>query len=153
MLNPWNGTFHPLHLQAKRIFSARQSAEERTLASTIAPKRDAHRKVRSLLPPVSVSICTLIAGRVKSIELYEEANLPTQVLSNIRRAHFEEPTPIQRYALPCIQQRDDLMACAQTGSGKTVGDDALISHRDDTNTIAGCLPLAHHLKLVAIPRR
>ncbi|CAF1058937.1 unnamed protein product [Adineta steineri] len=58
-------------------------------------------------------------GRVKAIELYEEANLGTQVLSNIRRAHFEEPTPIQRYALPCIRQQDDLMACAQTGSGKT----------------------------------
>jgi len=58
-------------------------------------------------------------GRVKAIELYEEANLSTQVLSNIRRAHFEEPTPIQRYALPCIRQQDDLMACAQTGSGKT----------------------------------
>lgn len=57
--------------------------------------------------------------RVKPIELYEEANLSTQVLSNIRRAHFEEPTPIQRYALPCIRQQDNLMACAQTGSGKT----------------------------------
>lgn len=61
-----------------------------------------------------------IKGRVKAIELYEEANLGTQILSNIRRAHFEEPTPIQRYALPCIRQREDLMACAQTGSGKTV---------------------------------
>ena len=54
------------------------------------------------------------------IELYEEANLGTQILSNIRRAHFEEPTPIQRYTIPCIQQQDDIMACAQTGSGKTV---------------------------------
>jgi ATP-dependent RNA helicase DDX3X len=44
-------------------------------------------------------------------------------LSNIRRAHFEEPTTIQRYAIPCIRQQDDLMACAQTGSGKTVSDD------------------------------
>ncbi|CAF0824494.1 unnamed protein product [Adineta steineri] len=58
-------------------------------------------------------------GKFKPIELYEEANLSTQILSNIRRAHFEEPTPIQRYTIPCIQQRDDIMACAQTGSGKT----------------------------------
>jgi hypothetical protein len=62
----------------------------------------------------------IIQGKVTPIELYEEANLVTQVLSNIRRAHFEEPTPIQRYALPCIRQQNDLMACAQTGSGKTV---------------------------------
>ena len=59
--------------------------------------------------------------KVKPIEMYEEANPNTQVLSNIRRAHFEEPTAIQRYTIPCIRQQDDLMACAQTGSGKTVG--------------------------------
>lgn len=58
--------------------------------------------------------------KVKPIEMYEEANLDTQVLSNIRRAHFDEPTAIQRYTIPCIRQQDDLMACAQTGSGKTV---------------------------------
>ncbi|CAF3351153.1 unnamed protein product [Rotaria socialis] len=58
-------------------------------------------------------------GKVKPIELYEEANLGTQVLSNIRRAHFDEPTTIQKYAIPCTRQQDDLMACAQTGSGKT----------------------------------
>ncbi|CAF2080375.1 unnamed protein product [Rotaria magnacalcarata] len=56
---------------------------------------------------------------VKPIELYEEANFGTQILSNIRRAHFEEPTAIQRYTIPCIRQQDDIMACAQTGSGKT----------------------------------
>ncbi|CAF5183119.1 unnamed protein product, partial [Rotaria magnacalcarata] len=59
-------------------------------------------------------------GKLKSIELYEEANFDRQILSNIRRAHFEEPTAIQRYTIPCIRQQDDIMACAQTGSGKTV---------------------------------
>lgn len=52
--------------------------------------------------------------------MYEEANLDTQVLSNIRRANFTEATAIQRYTIPCIQGQHDLMACAQTGSGKTV---------------------------------
>ncbi|CAF0909513.1 unnamed protein product [Rotaria sordida] len=59
------------------------------------------------------------SDKVKPIELYEEANLATQILSNIRRANFEEPTAIQRYTIPCIRQQDDIMACAQTGSGKT----------------------------------
>ncbi|CAF4236899.1 unnamed protein product, partial [Rotaria magnacalcarata] len=58
--------------------------------------------------------------KVKPIELYEEANLGTQILSNIRRAQFKEPTAIQRFTIPCIRQQDDIMACAQTGSGKTV---------------------------------
>ncbi|CAF2098759.1 unnamed protein product, partial [Rotaria magnacalcarata] len=57
--------------------------------------------------------------KVKPIELYEEANLGTQILSNIRRAQFKEPTAIQRFTIPCIRQQDDIMACAQTGSGKT----------------------------------
>ncbi|CAF0910812.1 unnamed protein product [Adineta ricciae] len=95
-------------------------------------------------------------GKVKPIELYEEANLDTQVLSNIRRAHFEEPTPIQRYALPCIQQRDDLMACAQTGSGKTAAfllpiiSNLLQYHADDLS--AKCEPPSP-LCLVVSPTR
>ncbi|CAF0736419.1 unnamed protein product [Adineta steineri] len=58
-------------------------------------------------------------SKIKPIKLYEEANLSAQILSNIRRAHFEQPTSIQCYTIPCIQQRDDIMACAHTGSGKT----------------------------------
>ncbi|CAF1192230.1 unnamed protein product, partial [Didymodactylos carnosus] len=58
-------------------------------------------------------------GVIVPIELYEEARLNTEVLSNIRNVHYDEPTAIQRYALPAICQGKDIMACAQTGSGKT----------------------------------
>ena len=32
---------------------------------------------------------------------------------------FDKPTPIQEFAIPVIQQGKDLIACAQTGTGKT----------------------------------
>ncbi|CAL9099726.1 unnamed protein product [Musa acuminata var. zebrina] len=38
---------------------------------------------------------------------------------NIQRCRFVKPTPVQRHAIPILVAGRDLMACAQTGSGKT----------------------------------
>jgi len=47
-------------------------------------------------------------------------NVPAQLLENIKMCNFEKPTPIQKYSIPIILSGKDLMATAQTGSGKTV---------------------------------
>ena len=47
------------------------------------------------------------------------ANIHHSVLANIRRAGYNKPTPVQKYGIPILCAGKDLMACAQTGSGKT----------------------------------
>eukprot|EP00899_Mesostigma_viride_P000443 jgi/Mesvir1/1039/Mv17563-RA.1 len=47
------------------------------------------------------------------------ASLPGSVNANIERLKYKKPTPVQRHALPIALAGRDVMACAQTGSGKT----------------------------------
>ncbi|KAM3337202.1 DEAD-box ATP-dependent RNA helicase 37 [Capsicum galapagoense] len=46
-------------------------------------------------------------------------DLGEAVNQNIRRCKYVKPTPVQRHAIPIALAGRDLMACAQTGSGKT----------------------------------
>ncbi|XP_052200644.1 DEAD-box ATP-dependent RNA helicase 37-like [Diospyros lotus] len=50
---------------------------------------------------------------------FAEIELGKPLMANIRRCRYVKPTPIQRHAIPIAVAGRDLMACAQTGSGKT----------------------------------
>lgn len=54
-----------------------------------------------------------------AIRTFDEAGLDARVLANVKKAGYLVPTPIQKNAIPVLQKGRDLMACAQTGSGKT----------------------------------
>ena len=56
-----------------------------------------------------------------AITSFDESELHASLLTNIGLAHFDKPTPVQRFSVPIGLQGRDLMACAQTGSGKTGG--------------------------------
>ena len=50
---------------------------------------------------------------------FESSDLHPLVKENVKLAQYASPTPVQKYAIPIVTAGRDLMACAQTGSGKT----------------------------------
>ena len=56
---------------------------------------------------------------VQGISKFEDAALHESCFKNIKRSDWHVPTPVQKYAIPALLKGRDLMACAQTGSGKT----------------------------------
>ncbi|KAK7074990.1 putative ATP-dependent RNA helicase ddx4 [Halocaridina rubra] len=67
--------------------------------------------------PVKVSGKGPIADPVSS---FSDMNVREILIVNIQKARYKNPTPIQKYAVPILVDGRDIMACAQTGSGKTV---------------------------------
>lgn len=56
------------------------------------------------------------------IRSFQDSGLRPILLDNVKRSGYTTPTPVQRYAIPIVMKGRDLMACAQTGSGKTVSE-------------------------------
>ena len=50
---------------------------------------------------------------------FDSLNLMPQLLENVKRSGYEEPTPIQRATIPLVLSGRDVLGCAQTGTGKT----------------------------------
>ncbi|KAI1329950.1 P-loop containing nucleoside triphosphate hydrolase protein [Xylariaceae sp. FL0255] len=57
--------------------------------------------------------------RIKPIADFDNAGLHPAMLYNVKKSGYKKPTPIQRYCIPAIKMGHDLIAIAQTGSGKT----------------------------------
>ncbi|KAM9710840.1 DEAD-box helicase 3 X-linked a isoform 11-T11 [Menidia menidia] len=53
------------------------------------------------------------------IESFHDVDMGEIIMGNIGLSRYTRPTPVQKYAIPIIKSKRDLMACAQTGSGKT----------------------------------
>ncbi|XP_024919347.1 DEAD-box helicase 3 X-linked a isoform X4 [Cynoglossus semilaevis] len=53
------------------------------------------------------------------IESFHDVDMGEIIMGNINLTRYTRPTPVQKYAIPIIKAKRDLMACAQTGSGKT----------------------------------
>ncbi len=61
---------------------------------------------------------------------FEDLNLDSTILKAVADQNYTEPTAIQAQAIPLILKNNDVLGCAQTGTGKTA---------------AFALPIIHHL--------
>ena len=50
---------------------------------------------------------------------FEDLNLIEPIQRALKAAGYKKPTPIQAQSIPLALQGRDLLACAQTGTGKT----------------------------------
>ncbi|KAJ9630624.1 DEAD-box ATP-dependent RNA helicase [Taxawa tesnikishii (nom. ined.)] len=60
-------------------------------------------------------------GVPEPVTTFTNPPLDDHLIGNIDLAGYKVPTPVQKYSIPIVMGGRDLMACAQTGSGKTGG--------------------------------
>lgn len=53
------------------------------------------------------------------INAFSDLGLSPAIVASVQKAHWCEPTEIQKKAIPIVREGRDLLAIAQTGSGKT----------------------------------
>jgi ATP-dependent RNA helicase DDX3X len=68
---------------------------------------------------IPVQITGTNVENIKPIDRFSEAGLSDELFDNLRRCGYDRPTPVQKNSIPIVLSGRDLMACAQTGSGKT----------------------------------
>ncbi len=52
---------------------------------------------------------------------FENLGLSESIVKAVREKGYSVPSPIQAASIPTVLRRVDVMACAQTGTGKTAG--------------------------------
>uniref|UniRef100_A0A0K0E0H1 RNA helicase n=1 Tax=Strongyloides stercoralis TaxID=6248 RepID=A0A0K0E0H1_STRER len=55
----------------------------------------------------------------RAISTFQDLQLHEWIEENIKKSGYDRPTPVQKYSIPTLNGKRDLMSCAQTGSGKT----------------------------------
>lgn len=66
---------------------------------------------------------------------FEDFDFDPDVLDGLNTMGYKQPTPIQQLAIPAILDNKDLIACAQTGTGKTAAYLLPILHKIITSPV------------------
>ncbi len=60
---------------------------------------------------------------------FDNLGLSTELLQSVSQQGYSKPTPIQSSAIPAVLKGRDVLAAAQTGTGKTAGFTLPLLHR------------------------
>lgn len=67
---------------------------------------------------------------------FDDLQLHPQILKAIKQTGYDQPTPIQEQSIPVVLNGNDLLAAAQTGTGKTAAFTLPILHKLNTKNLA-----------------
>ncbi len=70
---------------------------------------------------ISLKTTPVTVGAVQSSYVFRFFGFKPDILRAVAEQGYREPTPIQQQAIPAVLEGRDLMASAQTGTGKTAG--------------------------------
>ncbi|KAF2231185.1 DEAD/DEAH box RNA helicase [Viridothelium virens] len=103
----WDGEFGdvpPVHAELEKILFQREFAV----------------KGGENFSQLLVEVTQVSEVKVNPIKEFKDAGLHPVVLDTITRLlEYDAPTPVQSYVIPAVIEGKDVIACAQTGSGKT----------------------------------
>ena len=84
---------------------------------------------------------------------FDELGLSAQMLRTVTEEGYTEPTPVQERAIPLVLEGRDVLAAAQTGTGKTAAFTLPILDRLGPQANTSFSPARHPVRcLVLTPR-
>ncbi|KAK3310012.1 P-loop containing nucleoside triphosphate hydrolase protein [Chaetomium strumarium] len=99
---------------------AKQEVERRTFGKHWSEKKLEEMKERDWrIFKENFAIATKGGAIPNPMRSWQESNLPRSLLEIVHKVGYDEPTPIQKAAIPIALQARDLIGVAVTGSGKT----------------------------------
>ncbi len=94
------------------------------------------------------------SSALEAASTFEELNLAPEILEAVRELGYTTPTPIQKQAIPLVLAGRDLLAQAQTGTGKTAAFALPLLHRMQPHANTSTSPARHPVRaLVLAPTR
>ncbi|XP_065579513.1 uncharacterized protein LOC136039585 [Artemia franciscana] len=79
-----------------------------------------HFRVEKFYHLIDIILSRQVTGEdlPSGIDSFDPARWRSIILANIKKSGYAQPTPVQKWAIPVILKKRDLMACAETASGK-----------------------------------